>query len=148
MQGRSRTARALSRNFVAEGITTYTHVSDQHSTFGTQVIVSTERDATCTLDEILGNTTELPIVEHTADTHGQTPGHLRPVRSGGAAAVAPDRQAHRDAALAPLSGGRYARWSHVGPLLEHHAQTELIDEHRDDLLRIGGSPQALMTAAG
>lgn len=70
MQGRSLTARALSRYFVDEGITTYTHVSDQHSTFGTQVIVSTERDATYTLDEILGNTTELPIVEHTADTHG------------------------------------------------------------------------------
>jgi TnpA family transposase len=55
-----------------KGVTSYTHVSDQHSTYGTQVIVSTERDATFTLDEILGNTTELPIVEHATDTAGQT----------------------------------------------------------------------------
>ena len=55
-----------------EGLTSYTHVSDQHSTFGTQIIVSTERDATFTLDEILGNTTELPLLEHTTDSHGQT----------------------------------------------------------------------------
>jgi hypothetical protein len=40
MQGRSLTARFMSRYFIDEGITTYTHVSDQHSTFGTQVIVS------------------------------------------------------------------------------------------------------------
>jgi TnpA family transposase len=57
---------------VHEGLTSYTHVSDQHSTFGTQIIVSTERDATFTLDEILGNTTELPLLEHTTDSHGQT----------------------------------------------------------------------------
>lgn len=50
-----------------EGLTIYTHVSDQHSTFGTQIIVSTERDATFTLDEILGNTTELPLLEHTTE---------------------------------------------------------------------------------
>ena len=70
MRGKSLTARALSRYFVDQGITSYTHVSDQHTTYGTQIIVSTERDATYTLDEILGNTTELPIVEHATDTHG------------------------------------------------------------------------------
>ena len=37
-----------------------------------EIIVSTERDATFTLDEILGNTTELPRLEHTTDSHGQT----------------------------------------------------------------------------
>ena len=72
MRGKSLTGRALSRYFVDEGLTSYTHVSDQHSTFGTQIIVSTERDATYTLDEILGNTTELPLLEHTTDSHGQT----------------------------------------------------------------------------
>lgn len=71
-RGKSLTGRALSRYFVHEGLTSYTHVSDQHSTFGTQIIVSTERDATFTLDEILGNTTELPLLEHTTDSHGQT----------------------------------------------------------------------------
>jgi len=71
MRGKSLTARALSRYFTDQGVTTYCHVSDQHSTFGTRVIVSTERDGLYVLDEILGNTTELPIVEHTTDTHGQ-----------------------------------------------------------------------------
>ena len=71
-RGKSLTGRALSRYFVHEGLTSYTHVSDQHSTFGTQIIVSTERDATFTLDEILDNTTELPLLEHTTDSHGQT----------------------------------------------------------------------------
>ena len=71
MRGKSLTARALSRYFTDQGVTTYCHVSDQHSTFGTQVIVSTERDGLYVLDEILGNITELPIVEHTTDTHGQ-----------------------------------------------------------------------------
>jgi len=71
MRGKSLTAKALSRYFLHEGVTTYCHVSDQHSTYGTQVIVSTDRDGLYVLDEILGNTTELPIVEHTTDSHGQ-----------------------------------------------------------------------------
>ncbi len=46
--------------------------ADQHLTYGTQVIVSTEGAAAFTLDEILGNTPELALVEHTTDSHGQT----------------------------------------------------------------------------
>src|SRR5690606_10075690 len=38
MKGKSLTARAMSRYFVNEGISAYTHVSDQHSTYGTKVI--------------------------------------------------------------------------------------------------------------
>jgi len=37
-----------------------------------EVIPSTVRDATYVLDEILGNETELPVAEHTVDTHGFT----------------------------------------------------------------------------
>ncbi|MGH9061870.1 MAG: Tn3 family transposase, partial [Acidimicrobiales bacterium] len=40
-RGKSLTARALSRYFVDEGTTAYTHVADQHSTYGTKVIPST-----------------------------------------------------------------------------------------------------------
>jgi hypothetical protein len=72
VRGKSLTARRLSRYFVDEGISTYTHVSDQHSTYGTRVIVATDREATYALDAILGNQTELPIAEHVTDTHGQT----------------------------------------------------------------------------
>jgi hypothetical protein len=38
MRGKSLTAWALSRYFIDEGVTTYCHVSDQHSTYGTQII--------------------------------------------------------------------------------------------------------------
>ena len=71
-RGRSLTARALSRYFLDEGTTTYTHVSDQHSTYGTKVIPTTWREAVAVLDEIFGNPTDLPIAEHTTDTAGQT----------------------------------------------------------------------------
>ena len=71
-RGRSLTARALSRYFLDEGTTTYTHVSDQHSTYGTTVIPTTWREAVAVLDEIFGNPTDLPIAEHTVDTAGQT----------------------------------------------------------------------------
>ncbi len=72
MRGKSLTARALSRYFVDEGVSTYTHVSDQHSTYGTKVIPVTDREAVYVLDELLGNTTDLPITEHATDTAGQT----------------------------------------------------------------------------
>ncbi len=70
-RGRSLTVRALSRYFLDEGTTTYTHVSDQHSTYGTKVIPTTWRDAVAVLDEIFGNPTDLPLGEHTVDTAGQ-----------------------------------------------------------------------------
>jgi TnpA family transposase len=41
-KGHSITGRAMSRYFArGQGISTYTHVSDQHSTFDTKVIVAT-----------------------------------------------------------------------------------------------------------
>jgi Tn3 transposase DDE domain len=51
-------------------LSTYTHVSDQWSTYGTKIIVPTVREAHYALDEFLGNTTDLPITEHATDTHG------------------------------------------------------------------------------
>ncbi len=71
-RGHSLTARALSRYFLDEGTTTYTHVSDQHSTYGTTVIPTTWREAVAVLDDIFGNPTDLPIAVHTTDTAGQT----------------------------------------------------------------------------
>ncbi|MFC9243961.1 Tn3 family transposase [Streptomyces sp. NPDC057136] len=71
-RGKSITARHLNKYFVSEGISTCTHVSDQHSTFGTTVIVATHREAQYVLDEILGNATDLPITEHATGTHGVT----------------------------------------------------------------------------
>jgi hypothetical protein len=53
-------------------LSTYTHVSDQWSTYGTKIIVPTVREAHYALDEFLGNATDLPITEHATDTHGAT----------------------------------------------------------------------------
>lgn len=147
-RGKSLTGRALSRYFVHEGLTSYTHVSDQHSTFGTQIIVSTERDATFTLDEILGNTTELPLLEHTTDSHGQTLAtfamfDLVDRRLSPRIAKLTEKQLYR-----PRAPSHYAAWPLAGPLLEHHAQIDVIDANWDDLLRIGVSlKQGYVSAA-
>ena len=139
MRGKSLTGRALARYSIHEGLTSYTHISDQYSTFGTQIVVTTERDATFTLDEILGNTTELPIVEHTTDSHGQTLATFALFDLTGY------RLSPRLAKLAeaPLwrshPPSHYQRWPLAGPLLGHHAQVDVIAEHWDDLVRIGGS---------
>jgi hypothetical protein len=53
-------------------LSTYTHVSDQWSTYGTKIIVPTVREAHYALDEFLGNATDLPITEHATETHGAT----------------------------------------------------------------------------
>lgn len=70
MREKSTTARPMSRYFAGEGLSTYTHVTDQHTTYGTKVIVATKREAHYVLDEILVNATDLPITEHATDTPG------------------------------------------------------------------------------
>ncbi len=56
VKGKSITARHLSRYFArGQGISTYTHVSDQHSTFDTKVIVATAPESHYVLDGILGS---------------------------------------------------------------------------------------------
>nr|WP_307695128.1 Tn3 family transposase [Nocardia beijingensis] len=54
-RGKSTTARVANQWFAAEGLSTYTHVTDQHTTYGTKVIITTRREAHYVLDEILGN---------------------------------------------------------------------------------------------
>jgi hypothetical protein len=71
VKGKSITARHLSRYFArGQGVSTYTHVSDQHSTFDTKVIVATAPESHYVLDGLLGNETDLPVFEHATDTHG------------------------------------------------------------------------------
>ena len=54
------------------GLQIYSWTSDQYSQYASKVVTATVRDATHTLDGILGNQTVLPIEEHTTDTHGYT----------------------------------------------------------------------------
>ena len=71
VRGKSTTGREMAIHG-GQVLSTYTHVSDQHSTFGTKVIVPTQREAHFVLDDFLGNATDLPIYEHATDTHGVT----------------------------------------------------------------------------
>lgn len=73
VSGKIRNAKSILRYFgFGQGVTFYTHTSDQYSQYGSKVIPATERDATYVLDEILGNETDLVILEHTTDTSGYT----------------------------------------------------------------------------
>ena len=73
VSGKIRNAKSIVRYFgFGQGVTFYTHTSDQYSQYGSKVIPTTERDATYVLDEILGNETDLEILEHTTDTAGYT----------------------------------------------------------------------------
>jgi len=73
VKGTSLTAAHLSRFFAhGQGVSTCTHVSDQHSTSDTKVITPTSPESPYVLDGILGNQTDLRITEHATDTHGAT----------------------------------------------------------------------------
>jgi len=53
-------------------VNVYTHVSDQHTVFGSRVISCSAREASYVLDGLLENDTILRPREHTTDTHGFT----------------------------------------------------------------------------
>ena len=73
VSGAVRNAKALPRYFgYGRGVTFYTHTADHYAQYGSKVIPATERDATYVLDEVLGNETDVVIVEHATDTHGYT----------------------------------------------------------------------------
>ncbi|WP_158557945.1 Tn3 family transposase [Spongiactinospora gelatinilytica] len=71
VRGKSVTGRTMTIHG-GQVLSTYTHVSDQWSTYGTKIIVPTAREGHFALDEFLGNATDLPIVEHATDTRGAT----------------------------------------------------------------------------
>ena len=71
VKGKSLTPRHLSRYFArGQGVSTYTHVSDQNSMFDTKVIAATSAENPYVLDGILGNQTDLIVTEQATDTHG------------------------------------------------------------------------------
>lgn len=55
-----------------QALTVYTHTSDQHSVFHTQVISCSVREATYVLDGLLNNNSILRPKEHFVDAHGYT----------------------------------------------------------------------------
>nr|WP_280491807.1 transposase [Nocardia asiatica] len=139
-RGKSTTARPMSRYFAGEGLSTYTHVTDQHATYGTKVIVATKREAHYVLDEILGNATDLPITEHATDTHGVTLVNFGLFDLLGMQLSPRIRDLGRITLNRP--GPRAAaedQFPHAGPLMTRKANLDLVAEHWDDLLRLAGS---------
>jgi Tn3 transposase DDE domain len=126
-RGKSVTARALSRYFAHEGLSTYTHVTDQHATYGTKIIVATRREAHYVLDEILGNAADIPITEHATDTHGVV-GQLRPVRPAGVAAFPAHPGPGQDHPLRPRARVRVTS-RHVGRPLARGPSPRCCERH-------------------
>jgi TnpA family transposase len=123
-----------------QGLSTYTHVTDQHTTYGTKIIVATKREAHYVLDEILGNATDIPINEHATDTHGVTLVNLGlfdllglqlspRIRDLGKITLYRTGTKTQAESAFPLAG----------PLLTRRANLDLIAAHWDDLLRLAGS---------
>ena len=139
VRGRSLTG----RDTVIHGgqvLSSYTHVSDQWSTYGTKIIVPTAREAHYVLDDFLGNGTDLPIYEHATDTHGVTLINfalfdlvgkvLSPrIRDLGKITLVRDDTPTAMTALYP----------HAGPLLGARWNEDLIADCWPDLLRMAGS---------
>jgi TnpA family transposase len=73
VSGKNRHARAFPPTLgYGQGLTFYSWTSDQLAQYGSKPVIITARDATYVLDAILGNETELAILEHTTDTAGAT----------------------------------------------------------------------------
>jgi TnpA family transposase len=123
-----------------QGISTYTHVSDQHSTFDTQVIVPTAPESHYVLDGILGNSTDLPLTEHATDTHGATLANFALFDLVGKQLSPRIRDLGK---ITLYRTGRKAdfvdRYPCSGPLLTRRLNTELITATWDDLLRVAAS---------
>ena len=141
VKGKSLTAAHLSRYFArGQGVSTYTHVSDQHSTFDTKVITATSPESPYVLDGILGNQTDLLITEHATDTHGATLANfalfdlvglqLSPrIRDLGKITL------YRTGPRADFT----ARYPASGHLLTRRLNEDLITGMWDDLLRVAAS---------
>ena len=139
-KGKSITARALSRYFADEGLSTYTHLTDQHAVYGTKVIVATDREAPYVLNEILGNQTDLPITEHATDTHGASLLNFALFDLCGLQ-MSPRI---RDLGKITLYRARgraevCAQFPVAGPLLTRRINFQLIAENWDEMLRLAAS---------
>lgn len=133
---KSLTATANPKYFgLGRGLTVYTWISDQYLLYGTKIIPTNLREATFILDAILDNQSDLPIREHTADTHGYTE------LTFGLFALLGLQFSPR---IKDLGSQRLYRVGKLTPtpassLLEGKINTQLIERHWDELLRLAGS---------
>ncbi|MCA1678061.1 MAG: transposase, partial [Actinobacteria bacterium] len=134
-RGRAAGADAMAREFGFRrgALNLVNWVSDQYSQYGTKVVSVAEREAIHTLEAILH--TQLPIVEHTTDTHGATEivfalFDLLGLRFIPRLRDAGDLLLYRLGAPTGLP---------VDAVLRARARPQRIREHYDDLLRTAAS---------
>jgi TnpA family transposase len=108
-------------------------VSDQYSQYGTKVVSVAEREAIHTLEAILH--TQLPIAEHTTDTHGATELVFALFDLLGLRFI----PRLRDATSLRLYRLGDPTGLPVDNLLRTRARTDAIREHYDDMLRVAAS---------
>jgi TnpA family transposase len=141
VKGRSLTARHLSRYFArGQGISAYTHVSDQHSTFDTKVIAATAPESHYVLDGILGNQADLPVAEHATDTHGATLANFALFDLLGLQLSPRIRDLGKITLYRPGPAADFtARYPSAGHLLTRRLNEDLVTGTWDDLLRVAAS---------
>jgi TnpA family transposase len=134
-RGRAATADAMAREFGYRrgALNLVNWVSDQYSQYGTKVVSVAAREAVHTLEAILH--TQLPITEHTTDTHGATEivfalFDLLGLRFIPRLRDADDLLLYRLGAPTGLP---------VDAVLRSRARPQRIREHYDDLLRTAAS---------
>jgi TnpA family transposase len=137
--GKNRMGTALPRYFgYGRGLTFYTWTSDQYSQFGTKLTRTTERDATYVLDEILGNESELPLLNHTVDTAGFTEVNFALFSLLGRGFWPRLRDIGSQYLYRMDTAEKYP---HVGALLKATINEKLILDNYDEILRVAGSLQ-------
>jgi len=122
----------------------YTHTSDQHSVYGTQVISCAPREAGYVLGGILDNDTALAIREHTSDTNGFTE-HLFGLCVLLGITFMPRLKDLPDQVLSRI--GRDADYGILQPLFRGRINVELILEQWDQLVRLAASLKDRLTSA-
>lgn len=118
------------------GIAFYTHVSDQHSPFFTQVISTRVREAPYMLNGLLHHDTQLDIHEHATDTKGFTD-HVFALCNLLGFRFAPRIRGFSKLKLYPIKHKKY--YPTLKPLLAARINTRLVYEDWLDMLHITSS---------
>jgi TnpA family transposase len=118
------------------GVAVWTHTSDRYSVFGTRAISCSAREAVYVLDGLLENDTILRPREHATDTHGSTE-HLFGLCYLLGYTFMPRLRGLADHQLYKVNRG--TTYGRLEPLFRGGADTELIREQWDQLVRIASS---------
>ena len=118
------------------GIAFYTHVSDQHSPFFTQVISTRVREAPYMLNGLLHHETQLDIHQHATDTKGFTD-HVFALCNLLGFRFAPRIRGFNNLKLYPIKHKKH--YSTLKPMLGARINTRLVYEDWLDMLHITSS---------